>query len=131
MEQLVYISRAADHIDSGEVFQIVRDSAQRNPERGLTGFLVFVRGLFIQYVEGESDALDGLLDALARDDRHSDLHVIDRRPIASRRFPAWRMERVSMAERRDTALEQMLRSAGMSDRAIIDIHDRLNARRAA
>lgn len=70
----------------------------RNPERGVTGFLVFANGLFFQHVEGPAAALDTLLDDLSRDPRHHSLEVLGRRPRETRAFPGWKMKRLHMPD---------------------------------
>jgi Sensors of blue-light using FAD len=67
MEQLIYVSTASASVAGGDVFDITQRSSLRNPQRDITGFLVFANGFFFQYVEGPAAALDTLLDDLSRD----------------------------------------------------------------
>ncbi len=115
MEQLVYASTAAPAVAGGDVFNIIEQSSRRNPQRGVTGFLVFVNGTFLQYVEGPGTSLDMLLADLERDSRHHSIRVIDRRPRETRAFPKWTMKRVSIIDNSKSAddLLVQLRGFGM------------------
>ena len=94
MEQLVYQSRAGDDFTHGDVFEIIRTSARRNLDRGITGFLLFKDDRFLQLIEGERSDLDTLLEDLKLENRHCDLEILQRRPIAERRFEHWVMKRI-------------------------------------
>lgn len=107
MEQLVYASTAAPTVAGGDVFNIIEQSSRRNPQRGVTGFLVFVNGIFLQYVEGPVSSLDMLLNDLGRDSRHHSIRVIDRRPCEARAFPKWSMKRVTVIDN-DVAVGSLL-----------------------
>ena len=108
MRQLVYMSEAEPGLESSDIFQIVQTSAANNAKDGLTGFLLFRNGVFFQLVEGEQNALHGLLDRLERDMRHRHIRVIDDSEIEARAFAQWRMKRL----RDDTAQEAVADVAG-------------------
>ena len=129
MEQLAYTSIAADSIDSGEVFNIVTVAARKNPERGITGFLAFDGKRFLQVVEGESDALDDLMDELQRDRRHRNIDVLDRRQVAGRCFADWSMRRVGMGRDQEALVPLVERLDDDGQNA--DIVEELRAMRVA
>ena len=103
MRQLVYKSDAEPGLGSDDVFQIVQTSATNNAKDGLTGFLLFRDGSFFQLIEGESTALDSLLNRLHRDPRHRNIAVLDDSGIDARAFGQWRMKRL-----RDDSAQQAL-----------------------
>ena len=112
MEQLIYVSTANPSVAGGDVFDIIQKSALRNPERGVTGFLVFANGKFFQYVEGLPSALDGLLDDLERDVRHHSITVLHRAPCSQRAFPGWTMKRL-FASQQSGAPEVLIEQLAM------------------
>ena len=130
MQQLVYTSKPSATFTSADVFDIVRVSARNNPQRGLTGFLVYADGMFLQYVEGAPDALDTLLKDLREDPRHADLEIVHRAPVAERHFPEWRMERLATSGQGKT-LEQALRRAQLPEALVASLRDNLAERKAA
>ena len=90
---LLYLSRStipAAAADEG-VAAIVATSHARNPGLGLTGALLFTGEYFAQVIEGQATAVDQLMASVARDDRHDDMIVVAREPIAARRFGDWSM----------------------------------------
>lgn len=106
MERIVYTSQASTDLASDDVFRIVTTSARNNPSRDVTGFLIYHERRFLQLVEGESEALEGLLEVLRRDPRHRDLTVRYREPALERCFPNWRMRRLGSSTE---AMEDILR----------------------
>lgn len=93
MDQIIYTSKAAAHASAADVFDIIASSARNNPQRDVTGFLVFTGEAFLQFIEGPPQRLDELLGVLRNDPRHRDLAVLSRHSILARCFPSWRMHR--------------------------------------
>lgn len=116
MHQLVYVSKAAPHIASEDVFRIIEQSARNNPSADITGFLIFRDGHFLQMVEGPLMSLDGLLRVLAHDPRHHSIRVLSREPIEERAFPKWRMRRVGSSGEAAAQLEESLLSESSAAR---------------
>ena len=57
-------------------------------------------------------ALEMLLARLSQDERHHEIQVLSRRPIAQRSFPRWRMRRVGVEIEALIELEEALRGEG-------------------
>lgn len=92
LDRLVYRSVAAMPTEHLAPLAELLGEAQRNNSRaGLTGALAVHDGRFLQVVEGEPGLLDQLHLRLARDRRHRDIEVLDRRPIERRAFDNWSM----------------------------------------
>ena len=128
MEQLLYTSTANTDLAADEVFKIVTVSARNNPARAVTGFLIYADGAFLQVIEGERADLDALLDVLGRDPRHRAITVKSRRPISSRSFPNWRMQRVDASRRNVHAALGPLRDAGLQGDMLAQVEDFVRAR---
>jgi hypothetical protein len=92
MEQLVYVSRSVRSVNSAiGMSDILSEARPNNARDGITGCLTAIDGRFVQVIEGESDKLDDLINRLLRDERHTELRVLERRTIAERAFPHWDM----------------------------------------
>ncbi|MBU1345740.1 MAG: BLUF domain-containing protein [Alphaproteobacteria bacterium] len=92
LERLLYASTATGRTDSLlNVATILAESQRNNARDGLTGALAAHEGRFLQVIEGPPAVLDRLLRRLEGDPRHKTIVVIDRVPIAERRFGAWTM----------------------------------------
>ena len=98
MERLIYTSVAASHMTPGDVFQIVQCSAANNAKRGITGCLIFASGQFFQVLEGSGEAIDALMECLAKDRRHHSITVIGREQIETPAFAQWRMKRLILGD---------------------------------
>ena len=70
---------------------IVTKSIEKNGQSGLSGALVFSGRYFVQILEGPEDRVGDLCETLKADVRHSDLVIINDRPIERRKFASWRM----------------------------------------
>lgn len=92
VEQLVYVSRSVRGVNSAiGMSDILAEARPNNARDGITGCLTAIDGRFVQVVEGEADRLDDLINRLLRDERHTELRVLERRTVAERAFPQWDM----------------------------------------
>lgn len=88
---VVYSSTATQPFDSSALFDLLRYSRAKNSEADLTGMLLYRGGRFIQVLEGPPAAIDGLVESIERDSRHTDMRVLLREPITERSFGDWTM----------------------------------------
>lgn len=91
---LAYISRVS--IDPGsDLKTVVRDillAARRNNDRlGVTGALLCSGGWFAQVLEGSSNAVETIFEAIQLDQRHQDVTILYFRPLEKRGFAKWSM----------------------------------------
>ena len=93
LEHLIYASVAAQNFEASQLAELLQKARAANERCGLTGMLLHVDsdGSFFQAIEGETEAIDQLLERLLRDKRHSHLTTIIREPIAKRSFKEWTM----------------------------------------
>ena len=78
---------------------ILKTAERNNPAEGLTGALAYDDGHFIQVLEGPREAVSNRLFAIAQDDRHTAMTIVEFTEISRRRFADWTMAFVN----RDTA----------------------------
>ena len=110
LSQYLYISTAPS-LTREEVDAILESSQRNNPERGITGLLLYNGRNFLQLLEGEEAELVALMVWITQDKRHSGVSVIDRRAIERRSCADWAMKRVFIAdsvEERQKMVEQDL-----------------------
>jgi hypothetical protein len=88
---VIYVSTAPRKLRQGELEAILVQSRRNNERDGVTGMLIYADGSFIQAVEGPAESIDTLLARLHHDERHRDILVIARYPVAQRQFPDWSM----------------------------------------
>ncbi len=87
LRQLVYISTAREGIAADDLADILDCARRTNGDAGLTGFLAFGGGMFLQIVEGAPEKIDAMLDKARADKRHANLRVLQDVEIENRAFP--------------------------------------------
>ena len=86
MEQcIVYLSKAREPFDQ-HLLAILERSRRVNPQYGITGVMLYVRGSIVQVLEGEQQAVEQLYRNIEVDPRHYDVERIMTRPITQRQF---------------------------------------------
>ena len=88
---------------------IVKKSKIHNPEYGITGLLFYHNQRFIQVLEGERDALEGLMSILEKDNRHRNIQRIIDQQIKKRGFNDWNMDSLNLAEGQDIDPDELIR----------------------
>ena len=88
--RLVYASRSCNQ-PTKDLPAILEWSRRVNPKLDVTGVLCYLDGVYMQYLEGEEHAVDGLFKSIAADTRHQNVTRLERRAIPKRAFPEWSM----------------------------------------
>ena len=89
--RIVYVSAAQPDLSTYEQEFLLRSARNRNIALDVTGLLVLVDDTFCQILEGSLENVNGLLERIKRDRRHSHLRLLQRQPIRTRSFPDWTM----------------------------------------
>ena len=98
MKAIVYVSEARLSFDTLSIESLAADAAARNVENGITGYLYYESGRFLQYIEGSDDNVDTLMELIRNDPRHHIIHEVVSADIPARRFPAWHMRSLHHGE---------------------------------
>lgn len=112
--QMIYSSQAAHPMSLSELQEILVDARAGNARRGVTGALVYVDGVFLQILEGERDALHGLMRRITTDTRHGAVTVFHEGEVDAPMFSRWQMAFV------DATPDQMAAWAGLPGAASVD-----------
>lgn len=92
LRRLIYASRFAGDGDFGEAVRtIVAASIQNNRLVDVTGFLLAGEGLFLQWLEGPTTAVEETFARIAQDKRHAGLITLADGPVQRRWFRDWNM----------------------------------------
>jgi EAL domain-containing protein (putative c-di-GMP-specific phosphodiesterase class I) len=91
LTQVVYCSTATKKLTRDKLEGLLRISQRRNEKLGITGMLLSAGRSFLQVIEGEKKNVDQLVSSIEKDDRHRNITVIIREPIAKRSFGEWTM----------------------------------------
>lgn len=88
---LVYVSFASRPMTDDDLRDILTVARETNKTLDITGMLLYRDGFFIQVLEGEREAVDGLYAKIARDPRHRNVIMVYENDIAERTFGKWFM----------------------------------------
>ena len=89
---VVYISEAKTKFSYSQLKSLEEEAENNNSKHGITGFLYYDHGRFLQYLEGREKELMELLRKIRLDTRHNILYTRVSIPLASVRFPGWNMQ---------------------------------------
>jgi hypothetical protein len=97
MLRLLYISKSAITAERRlPELRDIRQSANRhNNINGITGMLIFEQDKIAQVLEGERLAVTNTFGRIARDDRHTDVELLEVTSGHDRLFGAWGMRVVT------------------------------------
>lgn len=91
------IAGSGDNLHA-EIEQILSSSRRNNRLVGVTGALMFSAGFFGQVLEGEAAAIETTFERIQQDLRHSDVVLLEFRPVLHRSFSDWDMAYVGSPE---------------------------------
>ncbi len=92
MHRLIYKSRVNEKLDKETFRDILYTSAQMNSANGITGALLATHSHYLQFLEGEYEAVNQTFSRIMSDSRHSEVELIVFKPIEQRLFSAWKMK---------------------------------------
>ena len=95
MIRVLYVSKPAAGLDRDGIEALMGPVRERalvhNAQHHLTGALVYSETGFAQALEGDEAEVEALMAKIARDPRHSEVQVVDKRAVSNRAFPDWAM----------------------------------------
>ncbi len=92
IRSLIYVSRAIQAMSLDELSKLLIQARASNQATGISGVLLHHDGLFLQLMEGESQAVETLLKKIMTDRRHEGvLILVDSLRKRPRMFPDWKM----------------------------------------
>lgn len=93
--QIVYSSESATPMQSDELEEILEHARSSNATKGITGALIYVDGVFLQILEGETHTVRELMARISKDVRHETVTVLKQGEISCATFSDWKMAYVS------------------------------------
>jgi len=89
MHAIAYVSAASWNLRHEQIDHIVSESRRLNALHGVTGVLLYCDGNFMQYLEGEVDAVVATFARIRASESHYQLSELMNQPILEREFPDW------------------------------------------
>jgi hypothetical protein len=91
LQAIAYVSSATQRMSHEQLESLLVDARDLNLESKVTGVLLYNDGNFMQYFEGEPDAMRVTYERILASRRHRDITEIMNEPVAHRSFPDWLM----------------------------------------
>ena len=89
--QLIYRSRAKSDITDKDLEEILETARGFNATQGITGCLLYHKGLFLQLLEGEFNAVNELYENIRKDERHDEVITLHMQEAPDRIYNDWSM----------------------------------------
>ena len=88
---LIYASRSTESFAEHEIPDLLQQIRIANAKQQITGMLLYIRGFFLQVLEGPPEQVDAVFSKLQGDKRHTQVRLISREPVPERAFEGWNM----------------------------------------
>jgi hypothetical protein len=105
---LAYVSRAAQDFDVPALQTLAKLAAEKNSRLAVTGYLSFRQGVFLQYLEGEQQVIEELMNTISADERHQVVRQIQLGELDDRVFADWSMRFLSASDFAEIGLADVL-----------------------
>jgi hypothetical protein len=123
MRRLIYISHAVEEFALEDLLALLAKSRTTNQARGITGVLFYLDGVFLQFLEGEAQAVEDTVARIRADPRHAGFVVLtDNSSSHEALLPEWKMGFYHLA-----SMEPFVSriSPGLLENSDRDLSDRL------
>ncbi|MCK8523309.1 BLUF domain-containing protein [Aquimarina sp. D1M17] len=104
----LYISIENQVFDEQKISELIKKARLQNQKNNITGFLYYRQNHFFQYIEGDPNDLDNLLQKLQDDSRHTILNRASDKDLKERRFDNWSMGNLKTDELIQIKLEDII-----------------------
>lgn len=116
LSAVIYRSRAVSPQTDLDLFYLLAHARQRNDALGLSGLIIYDRGFFFQWLEGNNVGLGKVWNSIRRDPRHHDVLVLADQTIPVRLFQDWHMQ----FAHRDAQHASIVEGFSVADPAMLD-----------
>lgn len=110
MFQLAYVSNTRIPFHAADLAALALQSAEKNKQLRVTGFLNFRAEKFFQFLEGEKEVVLVLMDTIRDDERHQVVKEMQLGAFPGRLFPDWSMRYLTAYDVGEIEMEDILES---------------------
>lgn len=101
-------------MSSAELVALTQAAEVKNRKLGITGLLLASPHGFLQYLEGASKPLIKLMGSIARDPRHYDVIILEKKTTSQRLFPQWSMNSLAVDVKDLAHMQSSIRGNGQA-----------------
>ena len=91
LHTIVYMSYATQNFSSQDLRDLLEFARDHNRDEDISGLLLYHEGRFLQVLEGEQGAVEGLMGNIEADTRHRRVTRVVDKPAQQRMFADWSM----------------------------------------
>lgn len=89
--QLLYLSQRSSLFQEEDTNKILNTAKRCNALHNITGMLMYRKGVFLQFIEGNKEDVITLYNRIKKDPRHKNLSILFTQISQDRIFPYWLM----------------------------------------
>lgn len=105
----IYISKVTSSFTHLQLDELVKKSENNNRKKGISGYLFFSDGYFLQYIESfNSHEMASLIKVLNSDKRHDIINLFSASETIEKRFTDWSMGWINKQQLIDLNLENKI-----------------------
>lgn len=113
---IVYRSRAVLQMTDVDLFYLLGHARDRNNTLGLSGVILYDRGHFFHWLEGNNQSLGKIWNRIREDQRHTDIRVLADQQIPIRLFAGWSMQLAHRGQQHEGIADDFV----VTDAALLD-----------
>jgi dolichyl-phosphate-mannose--protein O-mannosyl transferase len=95
MKTVLYISEALHKFTAQELKELSFSTTLKNKSKEISGYLYYKDKHFLQYVEGDEQYINELINTIKTDPKHRFIMAIEENSLDDRRFPDWGMKSIA------------------------------------
>ena len=108
IKSILYASNSNNEFSPSQLEELEALAYESNLILGVSGYLYFENGIFIQYIEGPAPVLDELFARISADQRHEVFKSVVEETLSERRFPSWSMRWLTKNQLTEIKLENLI-----------------------
>lgn len=112
-KEIVYCSQLSPEYDLKEVYKILQNAREKNASIGVSGYLLFGSGNFMQVIEGPEVSINGLWKKISNDSRHTNLKLMSETMVRNLNYDSWSMGFANLTENLHPTLKKILDEVGL------------------
>lgn len=91
LTRLIYTSTMCEGVNVSNIEEIIDTARENNQPLNITGLLCFNRNYFLQCLEGSRADVNAVYQKILKDNRHTNVEMLDYIEIQDREFGDWSM----------------------------------------
>lgn len=105
---MVYVSKAKIPFDPNKLQELADKASAENKVHGITGYLYYHNGQFLQYIEGPTQRIEQLFENISADLRHTMVNHLTEPELKNFRYLGWHMRYLKHYDLQEISMEALI-----------------------